>query len=123
MPKVTAQGKTFDVEYEANLRQSLLDNKIDLYNGAASVLNCYGHSSCGSCLIKVEGSVSEPTEFEKLRMAIPPHSQHHDRRLACQTKVLGDVRVTKFDGHFGTGNEIAWTPEQDSVMEATAGKN
>jgi len=123
MPKVTAQGKTFDVAYEANLRESLLDHKIDLYNGAAKVLNCYGHSTCGSCLIKVEGPVSEPNEFEKLRMGIPPHSQHRDRRLACQTKVLGDVRVTKFDGHFGTGDEIAWTPDQDLVVQATAGKN
>jgi ferredoxin len=115
MPKVTAQGKTFDVPVEANLRESLLEHDIDLYNGAAKVLNCHGHSSCGSCLVKVEGMVSEPTEFEKLRMAIPPHSQHHDRRLACQTRVLGDVRVTKFDGHFGTGDEVAWAPEVDSV--------
>jgi uncharacterized 2Fe-2S/4Fe-4S cluster protein (DUF4445 family) len=74
-----------------------------------------GRPSCGSCLVKVDGMVSEPTEFEKLRMAIPPHSQHHDRRLACQTKILGDVSVTKFDGHFGTGDEVAWAPEVDSV--------
>lgn len=118
MPKVTAQGKTFDVPVEANLRESLLEQDIDLYNGAAKVLNCHGHSSCGSCLVKVEGMVSEPSEFEKLRMAIPPHSQHHDRRLACQVKVLRDVRVTKFDGHFGTGDDVAWTPEQDLVAQA-----
>jgi ferredoxin len=115
MPQITAQGKTFEVSYEANLRESLLEHEVDLYNGAAKLLNCHGHSSCGSCLVKVEGMVSEPTEFEKLRMAIPPHSQHHDRRLACQARVLGDVKVTKFDGHFGTGNDIAWTPEQDLV--------
>jgi ferredoxin len=118
MPTITAQGKTFDVAFEANLREALLEHDIDLYNGAAKVLNCHGHSSCGSCLVKVEGPLSEPNEFEKLRMTIPPHSQHHDRRLACQAKVLGDVKVTKFDGHFGTGDAIAWTPEQDLVAAA-----
>jgi ferredoxin len=118
MPKITAQGKTFDVISGANLREALLEHDIDLYNGAAKVLNCHGNSACGSCLVKVEGAVSEATEFEKLRMAIPPHSQHHDRRLACQAKVLGDVKVTKFDGHFGTGDEVAWTPEQDLVAAA-----
>jgi ferredoxin len=118
MPKIIAQGKTFDVPYEANLREVLLEREIDLYNGAAKVLNCYGHSSCGSCLVKVEGMVSEPTEFEKLRTAIPPHSQHPDRRLACQAKVLGDLRVTKFDGHFGTGNDVVWTPDQNLEVSA-----
>jgi ferredoxin len=118
MPTITAQGKTFDVAFEANLREVLLEHDIDLYNGAAKVLNCHGHSSCGSCLVKVEGPLSEPNEFEKLRMAIPPHSQHTDRRLACQAKVLGDVKVTKFDGHFGTGDAIAWTPERDLVASA-----
>jgi ferredoxin len=120
MPQITAQGKTFDVPYEANLRESLLDHDIDLYNGAAKVLNCHGHSICGSCLVKVEGSVSEPTESEKLRMGVPPHSQHSDRRLACQAKVLGDVKVTKFDSHFGTGDEIVWLPEQDLVAAASS---
>jgi ferredoxin len=123
MPKITAQGKSFDVPYEANLREALLEHDVDLYNGAAKVLNCHGHSSCGSCLVKVEGMVSAPTEFEKLRMAIPPHSQHHDRRLACQAKVLGDVNVTKFDGHFGTGDDIAWTAEQDLTTIAAVGRS
>jgi ferredoxin len=121
MPKITAQGKTFDVPDQANLREVLLEREIDLYNGAAKLLNCHGHSSCGSCLVKIEGMVSEPTEFEKLRMAIPPHSQHHDRRLACQVKVLGDLRVTKFDGHFGTGDDVVWTPEQN--LEAAASRS
>jgi ferredoxin len=102
----------FDVPHDANLREVLLEHETDLYNGAAKILNRHGHSSCGSCLVKVEGMVSEPTEFEKLRTAIPPHSQHYDRRLACQVEVLGDLRITKFDGHFGTGDDVVWTPEK-----------
>jgi ferredoxin len=120
MPRVTAQGKTFDVPIGTNLRQALLDNDVDLYNGSAKVLNCLGHSSCGSCLVKVEGAVSEPTTIEGLRMVIPPHADHKDRRLACQTEVLGDVRVTKFDGHFGTGDEPMWTPDHDLSLVKNA---
>jgi hypothetical protein len=33
--------------------------------------------------------------------------------------VLGDVRVTKFQGHFGEGEDLLWTPEQ-GLKEATA---
>jgi ferredoxin len=115
MPQIIAEGKTFEIPIGTNLRQALLDNDIDLYNGSSKVLNCHGHSSCGSCLVLVEGEVSEPGKFENLRMAVPPHSHHKDRRLACQVTVLGDVRVTKFDGHFGEGNRPLWTPEQQSV--------
>jgi Na+-transporting NADH:ubiquinone oxidoreductase subunit NqrF len=50
--------------------------------------------------------------METNRMAFPPHSAHKERRLACQVKVLGDVRVTKFDGYFGDGEHSLWTPEQ-----------
>jgi ferredoxin len=118
MPQITAEGKTFEVPVGTNLRQALLDQDIDLYNGSSKVLNCHGHSSCGACLVQVEGAVSEPGKFENLRMRVPPHSQHQDRRLACQTTVLGDVRVTKFDGHFGEGEHLLWTPEQ-KLAEAT----
>ncbi|MBW4550483.1 MAG: (2Fe-2S)-binding protein [Aphanocapsa sp. GSE-SYN-MK-11-07L] len=112
MPKIIAEGKTFEVAVETNLREALLDQDIDLYSGTANVFNCHGHGICGTCLVQIEGAVSEPTKLETTRMAFPPHSAHKDRRLSCQAKVLGDVRVTKFDGHFGEGNHIRWTPEQ-----------
>lgn len=43
MPKVAAQRKTFDVSVDANLRESLLEHDIDLYNGTVKVLNFHGH--------------------------------------------------------------------------------
>jgi ferredoxin len=112
MPTIMAEGKTFEVATETNLREALLAQNIDLYNGTAKVLNCHGHGLCGTCLVHVEGAVSEPTQLETTRMGFPPHSGHKDRRLSCQVKVLGDVRVTKFDGHFGTGEQVIWTPNQ-----------
>jgi ferredoxin len=115
MPKITAEGKTFEVAQEANLREALLDQDIDVYNGTANILNCHGHGLCGTCLVEVEGAVSERNKLETTRMSLPPHSSHKDRRLSCQTKVMGDVRVTKFSGHFGEGEDSIWTPEQGLV--------
>jgi ferredoxin len=115
MLKITAEGKTFDVAESTNLREVLLEQNLDLYSPGAKILNCHGHGICGTCLVQVEGAVSAPTQMERTRMGFPPHSAHQDRRLACQVKVLGDVRVTRFDGHFGEGEQIRWTPEQGLV--------
>jgi ferredoxin len=114
MAKITAEGKSFEVAIASNLRESLLDQNIDLYNSGAKILNCHGHGTCGTCLVQVEGNISEPTQMEKIRMALPPNSSHQERRLSCQVKVMGDVRVTKFDGFFGAGEHPTWTPDLDS---------
>jgi ferredoxin len=119
MPKIMAEGKTFEVATGTNLREALLNQQIDLYSAGAKILNCHGHGMCGTCLVQVEGAVSEPTQIETNRMAFPPHSDHSDRRLSCQVTVLGDVRVTRFDGYFGASERSLWTPEQ-GLKEAPA---
>ncbi|MFW6359938.1 MAG: 2Fe-2S iron-sulfur cluster-binding protein, partial [Chroococcales cyanobacterium] len=96
MPKITAQGKTIECESGANLRQVLLEAGINLYNGKAQVINCHGFGSCGTCAVEIEGEVSDPNWKDKTRRSLPPHSPTKNRRLACQTKVLGDIRVTKY---------------------------
>jgi ferredoxin len=53
--KVQAQGKTFECDRGANLRQVLLKNGIDLYNGNAKVINCHGLGTCGTCAVTIEG--------------------------------------------------------------------
>jgi ferredoxin len=110
MAKIMAEGKTFDVDEGTNLREALLAEDIDLYSAGAKIFNCRGHGTCGTCLVQVEGSVSVPTEAETKRTIFHPHSLHKERRLACQTKVLGDLLVTKFDGYFGDGEEFFWIP-------------
>lgn len=112
MPTITTEGKTFEVVEGANLREALLAQDITLYSEGASVFNCHGHGGCGTCVVLVEGAVSDPTKPETARMAVPPHSAHPERRLACQVKIMGNVRVTKFDGYFGEGDRPIWTPEQ-----------
>ncbi len=111
MPKVTAQGKTFSCDPGSNLRKVLLKHGVPLYNGNAQIINCMGIGSCGTCAVEVEGEVSEANWKDKARRSLPPHSPTANRRLACQTKVLGDVRVTKYDGFWGQGEDVVWTPE------------
>ncbi|MCT7950602.1 (2Fe-2S)-binding protein [Ancylothrix sp. C2] len=118
MPKITAQGKTFECAEGANLRQVLLKNGIDLYNGGAKVINCQGIGTCGTCAVEISGPVSEIGWREKARLSVPPHSGRTiasgtdaPLRLACQTKVLGDIKVTKFEGFWGQGTLTRWTPE------------
>lgn len=110
MLKVLAQGKTIECVRGANLRQILLHNDIDLYNNGAKVINCRGIGSCGTCAVQVEGEVSQANWRDKLRRSLPPHSPTRNLRLACQTNVLGDLKVTKFDGFWGQGSQIVWTP-------------
>ncbi|NEQ08435.1 MAG: (2Fe-2S)-binding protein [Moorea sp. SIO4E2] len=110
MPKVTAQGKSFECDQGSNLRKVLLEHGVALYNGNAKVINCRGLGSCGTCAVEIDGEVSEPNWKDKARRSLPPHSPTANRRLACQTKVLGDVCVTKYDGFWGQGDQTVWTP-------------
>lgn len=112
MPKITAQGKTFECELGSNLRKVLLAHGIELYNGNAKIINCMGIGSCGTCAVMVEGEVSPANWKDQARRSLPPHSRGANRRLACQTKVLGDVKVTKFEGFWGQSDRKLWTPDQ-----------
>ena len=67
MPKVTAQGKTFECESGSNLRKVLLDHGVELYNVNAKIINCMGIGTCGTCAVQVEGLVSEPNWKDKAR--------------------------------------------------------
>ncbi|MGB3655969.1 MAG: 2Fe-2S iron-sulfur cluster binding domain-containing protein, partial [Rivularia sp. (in: cyanobacteria)] len=55
MPKVTAQGKTFECESGSNLRQVLLEHGVDVYNGNSKTINCRGLGTCGTCAVAVVG--------------------------------------------------------------------
>ena len=124
MPKIVAQGKTIDCAVGANLRQALLAAGIDLYNGQARVINCRGIGTCGTCAVRIEGAadaVSAVNWRDRVRRRLPPHDRdgrrpvpgdHRPLRLACQTRVQGDIRVTKYDGFWGQGTAPMWTPEE-----------
>ena len=106
MPTVTVQGKTFTCKYGANLRKVLLEQNINLHNGKSNIINCRGIGSCGTCAVEIKGKVSSANWKDKVRRSLPPHSLEQNRRLACQTKVLGDLEVVKYNGFWGQGNSV-----------------
>jgi ferredoxin len=108
MPTVTAQGQTLSCETGANLRQVLLANGVDLYNGQAKLINCRALGTCGTCAVQIEGAVSEVNWKDRARRSLPPHDRDRALRLACQTRVLGDITVTKYDGFWGQGKTVVW---------------
>ena len=109
MPTVSAQGRTIQCEVGANLRQVLLANGVDLYNGQAQVINCRGIGTCGTCAVAIDGEVSEANWKDRARRSLPPHDRDRNLRLACQTQVLGDITVTKYDGFWGQGDQPVWS--------------
>ncbi len=108
MPTVTAQGKTIQCEAGANLRQVLLANGVDLYNSQAKVINCRSLGTCGTCAVQIDGEVSAVNWKDKARRSLPPHDPARNLRLACQTQVLGNITVTKYDGFWGQGQTPVW---------------
>jgi ferredoxin len=111
MPKVAAQGKMIDCSVGANLRQVLLQQGVELHNGRSTLINCRGIGTCGTCAVQIEGAVSDPNWRDTTRRGLPPHSLMQNRRLACQTQVLGDLKITKFAGFWGQSSTPLWTAE------------
>jgi ferredoxin len=101
VPTIRFAGQTVECPHGANLRVALLRARLPLYTRVAEALHCRGRGVCGTCAVRVEGPVSEPTPAEIRRLRMPPHDPDAGLRLACQCKVLGDVRVTKFAGIWG----------------------
>ena len=102
MPTVHFRGEEIECREGATLRDVLLDADLTPHNGKATVLNCHGFGNCGTCAVKIDGDVSDKGIREKGRLLLPPHHPNYDLRLACQTKVMGDVTVEKYPGMWGT---------------------
>jgi ferredoxin len=101
MPVVEFAGRTVECPVGANLRVVLLRARLPLYSGAARALHCRGSAMCGTCAVRIEGEVSEPTSAELRRLSLFPHRPESGLRLACQCSVQGDLKVTKHEGLFG----------------------
>ena len=102
MPTIRFAGSTIECPHGANLRVVLLRARLPLYTRVAEAIHCRGRGVCGTCAVRIEGPVSEPTAEELRRLRLPPHRPDSGLRLACQCAVLGDVTVTKLAGLFGS---------------------
>jgi len=101
MPTVTFEGREIDCKAGAILRDVLLDAGETPHNGRARLANCRGHGTCGTCAVAIEGATSEPANIEQWRLDFPPHERDAGLRLACQTRIRGDLFVEKFGGFWG----------------------
>ncbi len=107
MPKVSFRGQDVECDVGAILRDVMQNAGISPHNGKSETFNCSGHGTCGTCAVEVDGPVSEPSQAERVRLSLPPHRANSDLRLACQTRVEGDLIVKKYRGFFGQQTDRA----------------
>ena len=104
MPKIKflKENKTIEVPAGTNLRKAALKEGMDLSPGIHKVLNCRGLGQCASCAVHVkkgEENVSRMGLLEYLRLLLGPITgfarigHEKDLRLACKTRVNGDIEV------------------------------
>ena len=72
---------------------------VSLYPGVHKVLNCHGMGSCGSCRVLITKGMENTSPrglLEKARMGVSMAyiGNEETMRLACQTRVNGDITVT-----------------------------
>jgi ferredoxin len=101
MPTITFtnEKKEIQVPAGANLRKEALSAGVALYPGIHKIANCHGFGSCGSCRVLVTKGMENTSPrgiLEAARMAVSLAyiGNEGTMRLACQTKVNGDISVT-----------------------------
>ena len=94
---------------------ALRSGAVSPHNNRANLINCRGLGTCGTCAVSIQFSdcdgvpppiePSERNSVENWRLSLPPghgpSSIGSDLRLACQVRVRGNVKVTKYAGFWG----------------------
>lgn len=88
MPTITIDDETIECEKGRTLLRVLPDDVV-----SSTPLTLCGNGICGLCTVELEGEVSEPTEKELTRLSAYAEDGRLERRLACQTEVLGDLEI------------------------------
>lgn len=105
------EKKQVEVPAGANLRKEAMKAGVKLYNGMNGygaklneIVNCQGFGLCGTCRVLVTKGMENTNSMspmEKLTFKYAPHTPalfafigNEDKmRLACCTKVMGDIDV------------------------------
>ena len=106
---------TFKIDFEPIGRRisSVGGTILDTAQRGGIVLNatCGGEGVCGRCLVRVmAGDVSDVTSSEKIE--ISSDELVAGWRLACQTKVLSDLRIHISPGSLATAQRIQTEGQQ-----------
>jgi len=107
--KFIKENKEIEVPEGANLRSEAIKAGINVHQGlngmGASVnkfVNCKGWGQCGTCRVNITKGMENTSEMgivEKTRFKCPVPTpmayigNEETMRLACQTKVYGDIEV------------------------------
>lgn len=101
MPTITftSEKKEIQVPAGANLRTEALRAGVQLYPGVHKVLNCHGLGQCGSCRVLITKGMENASrkglmESARLAVSLAYIGNEQTMRLACQTRVEGDITVT-----------------------------
>ena len=102
MPTVKFLNEKMEIRVPegANLRREALKAGVPLYPGINRILNCRGLGSCGTCRVIISDATlagASPKGLkERIRLAVSFFQIGHEKsmRLACQTRVRGDLEVT-----------------------------
>jgi ferredoxin len=82
-------------EKGANVRQTLVDNGINVYQSLTRWTNCKGKQLCGTCIVNMtEGSLD--TNRKSMDEASTLRENPDSYRLSCVTFAYGDVTVETF---------------------------
>ncbi len=100
MPKIkfVREKQEIEVEEGANLRKEAIKAGIQLYPGIHKIANCHGFAQCGECRVYIKEGMENTGKqgfLERARMAVGYFNIGHEDevRLACQTRVNGDIAV------------------------------
>lgn len=79
----------------ANVRQTLVDNGINVYQSVTRWTNCKGKQLCGTCIVNVtEGSMN--TNRKSMDEGSTLRDNPDSYRLSCVTFAYGDITVETF---------------------------
>jgi ferredoxin len=74
----------YKVKNEEALTDIIKKSKIDIKMPCKK-------GKCGKCVIKIEGDINSPTKNEKKLLSESDLEKGY--RLACEVKILGDVKI------------------------------
>lgn len=96
--KFINEKKEIQVPQGANLRSEALRAGVQLYPHIHQVLNCHGFGNCGTCRVLITKGIENASsigfvEGLRLKVSMAYIGNEDTMRLACQTRVNGDIEV------------------------------